>query len=203
MKKKKYALKRDLNLLPRKQGNASLLRYGLPVFFLLLLLAGAFGGGIVFFQNIKSEKLREKDELNRQIEALSTVQADYEALSREIAVLKSQIANFDDFSGEERTLSKLLGILEKACPSGIDITEAAFDHEKITLSGVAQSDREAASFAVRLRDCGLFSEINLNTVAFNDKEGAAKPRVFDLQLYYPLQLPDASPSAQPGSPQNK
>lgn len=189
---KAVLIKTDFNLYPRREGRSPFLRYGLPACLMLLVLGCALAAGIIIPRNIMADKIAERDALARQIADLSPVQAEYAALSGQIQVMKNKLEQFDRFTGEEKTLSNMLDILEQACPMGIRMDAISFDYEKITISGASRSDAEVASFAVRLRASGSFASIHINTVTPNAQTAPEQPRAFSLLLYYPVSAPEGA-----------
>jgi hypothetical protein len=197
MKKTVY-IKKDINLLFRKEGPSPLYRYGIPLVILTLCLVVVFGVGIIIPHNIRADKIYEKNELVKQIESLSYVQSEFDSLNKEAAVINNRIKRFNDFTSEKKVLIKMLNIVEQACPDSIELNEAIFDYEKIMISGVCTSDEEVASFVVKLRMSGLIAETNIDTVEFN-RGNFVKPRSFELLLYYPIEKPDVEAKADSDS----
>jgi hypothetical protein len=195
MKKAAY-IKNDLNLLPRKEGPSKFIRYGLPLIILITLLALALTAGIIIPKNMKAEKMKIAEDLSLKITDMASVQEEFSSLNLEITTLKSQMSEFEEFNSCDKTLYDILNTIEQNCPDVIKITTADFDYEKILLEGTCPSDAEVATFAVKLRSTGIFSEININTVEDEKEEDVVSVnRAFEMEIFYPVPEPEANGGA--------
>ncbi len=192
---KSVYLKNDLNLMPKREGPSTFKKNILPMIVFCAVLVAALAAGIIIPQKMLADKQKEKEELQLKTAQLSTVQAEFEQLNSEINVITNRLKIFDVFKSSGKELSDMLDTVEKACPDTVRMTEIRFDYEKIYLSGICADDAEAASFAVMLRESGLFAEVNIDTVQFenvyvDDAEQnevlSDELRAFEIQLYYPV-----------------
>ena len=156
-----------INLLPfraaRKKAN---IRRQVSIFMLSL----AFLLIIFFYYNFSlSNKI---DSLNTNIKNTKTELAKYNKINDEIAQIKKKLNNLKKKMAVMKTLeanrfepTRLLDIMTQVVvPKRMWFTRLESRGEKVKINGIALDNKTVADFMVRLEDCGLFKEVNLNTL---------------------------------------
>jgi type IV pilus assembly protein PilN len=156
-----------INLLPfraaRKKENV---RRQVSIFMLSL----AFLLIILFYYNFSlGNKI---DSLNANIKHTKTELAKYNKINDEIAQIKKKLNNLKKKMAVMKTLeanrfepTRLLDIMTQVVvPKRMWFTRLESRGEKVKINGIALDNKTVADFMVRLEDCGLFKEVNLNTL---------------------------------------
>jgi len=156
-----------INLLPfraaRKKENV---RRQVSIFMLSL----AFLLIILFYYNFSLGK--KIDSLNANIKQTKTELAKYNKINNEIAQIKKKLNNLKKKMAVMKTLeanrfepTRLLDIMTQVVvPKRMWFTRLESRGEKVKINGIALDNKTVADFMVRLEDCGLFKEVNLNTL---------------------------------------
>jgi type IV pilus assembly protein PilN len=156
-----------INLLPfraaRKKEN---IRRQASIFMLSL----AFLLIIFFYYNFNlSNKV---DRLNANIKHTKTELTKYTKINTEIAQIKKKLDNLKKKMAVMKTLeanrfepTRLLDIMTQVVvPKRMWFTYLESKGEKVKINGIALDNKTVADFMVRLEDCGLFKEVDLNTL---------------------------------------
>ncbi|MGB5747465.1 MAG: PilN domain-containing protein [Desulfobacterales bacterium] len=164
-----------INLLPfraaRKKENV---RRQVSIFMLSL----AFLLIIFFYYNFSlSNKV---DSLNANIQHTKTELAKYNKINDEIAQIKKKLNNLDKKMAVMKTLeanrfepTRLLDIMTQVVvPKRMWLTRLESEGGKVKINGIALDNKTVADFMVRLEDCGLFKEVNLNTLKSKKAQAA-------------------------------
>ena len=156
-----------INLLPfraaRKKEN---IRRQVSIFMLSL----AFLLIIFFYYN--SRLGNKVDSLNANIKHTKTELAKYNKINDEIAQIKKKLNNLKKKVAVMKTLeasrfepTRLLDIMTQVVvPKRMWFTHLESRGEKVNINGIALDNKTVADFMVRLEDCGLFKEVDLNTL---------------------------------------
>jgi type IV pilus assembly protein PilN len=156
-----------INLLPfraaRKKEN---IRRQASIFMLSL----AFILIIFFYYNFSlSNKI---DGLNANIKHTKAELAKYTKINNEIAQIKKKLDNLKKKMAVMKTLeanrfepTQLLDIMTQVVvPKRMWFTHLESKGGKVKINGIALDNKTVADFMVRLEDCGLFKEVDLNTL---------------------------------------
>ena len=142
-----------INLLPHREAKRKLKK---TAFVALLALGGTLGVGVVLviggynasrisIQNERNLVLKNANaELDKKIAAIAT-------LKQEIEALKARKQAVEDLQGDRNQPVYLLDELVKQAPSGVYLRSFKQDGQRVTLSGVAQSQERVAEL---LRNLG-------------------------------------------------
>ena len=142
-----------INLLPHREAKRKLKR---NAFVALLALGGILGVAVVLvvggynasrisIQNERNLVLKDANaELDKKIAAIAT-------LKQEIEALKARQQAVEDLQGDRNQPVYLLDELVKQAPSGVYLKGFKQDGQRVTLSGVAQSQERVAEL---LRNLG-------------------------------------------------
>jgi type IV pilus assembly protein PilN len=164
-----------INLLPfraaRKKEN---IRRQASIFMLSL----AFLLIIFFYYNFSlSNKV---DGLNANIKHTKTELAKYTKINDEIAQIKKKLNNLKKKLAVMKTLeanrfepTRLLDIMTQVVvPKRMWFTHLESKGGKVKINGIALDNKTVADFMVRLEDCGLFKEVDLNTLKIKKAQAA-------------------------------
>ena len=156
-----------INLLPfraaRKKEN---IRRQVSIFMLSLVFLLI----IFFYYNFSlSNKV---DSLNANIKHTKTELAKYTKINTEIAQIKKKLDNLKKKMAVMKTLeanrfepTRLLDIMTQVVvPKRMWFTHLESKGAKVKINGIALDNKTVADFMVRLEDCGLFKEVDLNTL---------------------------------------
>jgi type IV pilus assembly protein PilN len=156
-----------INLLPfraaRKKEN---IRRQASIFMLSL----AFLLIIFFYYNFSLGN--KVDGLNANIKHTETELAKYTKINKEIAQIKKKLNNLKKKMAVMKTLeanrfepTRLLDIMTQVVvPKRMWFTHLESKGGKVKINGIALDNKTVADFMVRLEDCGLFKEVDLNTL---------------------------------------
>ena len=156
-----------INLLPfraaRKKEN---IRRQVSIFMLSL----AFTLIIFFYYN--SRLSNKVDSLNTNIMHTKTELAKYNKINDEIAQIKKKLSNLNKKVAVMKTLeanrfepTRLLDVMTQVIvPKRMWFTSLESKGNKVRINGTALDNKTVADFMVRLEDCGLFKEVDLNTL---------------------------------------
>ena len=156
-----------INLLPfraaRKKEN---IRRQVSIFMLSLVFLLI----IFFYYNFSLSK--KVDSLNAKIKQTKTELAKYNKINDEIAQIKKKLNNLKKKMAVMKTLeanrfepTRLLDTMTQVVvPKRMWFTRLESRGENVKISGVALDNKTVADFMVRLEDCGLFKEVDLNTL---------------------------------------
>jgi type IV pilus assembly protein PilN len=136
----------------------------------IFMLSLAFLLIIFFYYNYRlSNKV---DSLNANIKQTKTELVKYTKINTEIAQIKKKLNNLKKKMAVMKTLeanrfepTRLLDIMTQVVvPKRMWFTRLESRGEKVKINGIALDNKTVADFMVRLEDCGLFKEVNLNTL---------------------------------------
>ena len=163
-----------INLLPfraaRKKEN---IRRQVSVFILslILVLLGLFG-----FNHYLGSQI---DELNDEIKRANTELNKYNEINEEIAKIKKTLENLKKKMDVIHTLElsrhapvRLMDTLTKTViAKRMWFTHLEDQEKSVKIDGIALDNKTVADFMVRLQGCGLFANVNLNTLKHKEFEG--------------------------------
>ena len=184
-----------INLLPfraaRKKEN---IRRQASIFMLSLVFLLI----IFFYYNFSlSNKI---DSLNTNIKNTKTELARYNKINDEIAQIKKKLNNLKKKMAVMKTLeanrfepTRLLDIMTQVVvPKRMWFTRLESKGGKVNINGIALDNKTVADFMVRLEDCGLFKEVDLNTLK-RKKAKAADLKSFTIScIKKPLIAPESN-----------
>jgi type IV pilus assembly protein PilN len=136
----------------------------------IFMLSLAFLLIIFFYYNFSlSNKV---DGLNANIKHTETELAKYTKINKEIAQIKKKLNNLKKKMAVMKTLeanrfepTRLLDIMTQVVvPKRMWFTHLESKGGKVKINGIALDNKTVADFMVRLEDCGLFKEVDLNTL---------------------------------------
>ena len=188
-------MKHDINLLQkRKAAQYSGKKLG-TVLLIILLFAALLYAGIALPTNmLASAKIRLSD--------LDTELANQPAIDQELAEKTLQNATLQQTAKQLETLSdsKLdaahyIEALETSLPTSAYITSIAMSDNLMSINGIVPRDEVLATFALRLRETGLFLDVYVTNSAV---ETEGKTTLFSLNATLPEYL-GASPDVVDGS----
>ena len=142
-----------INLLPHREAKrklkktafAALLALGGILGVAVVLVVGGYNASRISIQNERNLVLTSANaELDKKIAAIAT-------LKQEIEALKARQQAVEDLQGDRNQPVYLLDELVKQAPSGVYLKSFKQDGQRVTLSGVAQSQERVAEL---LRNLG-------------------------------------------------
>ena len=142
-----------INLLPHREAKrklkknafVALLALGGILGVAVVLVVGGYNASRISIQNERNLVLKDaNDELDKKIAAIAT-------LKQEIEALKARQQAVEDLQGDRNQPVYLLDELVKQAPSGVYLKGFKQDGQRVTLSGVAQSQERVAEL---LRNLG-------------------------------------------------
>ena len=142
-----------INLLPHREAKrklkktafVALLALGAILGVAVVLVVGGYNASRISIQNERNLVLKDaNDELDKKIAAIAT-------LKQEIEALKARQQAVEDLQGDRNQPVYLLDELVKQAPSGVYLKGFKQDGQRVTLSGVAQSQERVAEL---LRNLG-------------------------------------------------
>jgi type IV pilus assembly protein PilN len=196
-----------INLLPHREAKRKLKK---NAFIALLALGGILGVAVVLvvggynasrisIQNERNLVLKNANgELDKKIAAIAT-------LKQEIEALKARQQAVEDLQGDRNQPVYLLDELVKQAPSGVYLKSFKQDGQRVTLTGVAQSQERVAELLRNLTSASPWLErpdlTEVRAVALAQSKTGKKVVEFTLVvgIKRPRDKDDAKDMAKPGS----
>jgi type IV pilus assembly protein PilN len=196
-----------INLLPHREAKRKLKK---TAFVALLALGGILGVAVVLvvggynasrisIQNERNLVLKNANaELDKKIAAIAT-------LKQEIEALKARQQAVEDLQGDRNQPVYLLDELVKQTPSGVYLKAFRQDGQRVTLSGVAQSQERVAELLRNLSGASPWLErpdlTEVRAVALAQSKTGKKVVEFTLAvgIKRPREKDDAKGAARPGA----
>lgn len=176
-------IKKDINLIPKKKKVKLSLKLGL--FFGVIGILSLVFAGIYFPSSMISDKEKNIEGLEKELERYAEQAAEFDSLSGEIRRLRSIKNVFEDFFSTGKEVSEIIRVLESITPAEVIIMNYDFTQEEIIISGKADSDTTIARFENLLWGTGMFTGINLGTISSSDNK-----RMFSFSLEYDENFPE-------------
>lgn len=152
-------MKNDINLLnKRKIRTYSNKKVAVIVLVLVLLAAGMYAG-IAIPSNMLSVAKIEAAQLDSQINSSTETQQGLKEKTQKEAALSMQLAELKAIDGTRLDMEGYLDAVEKSLPTNANLTELQFTDDAVNIMGTAQSDKDVATFCLRLREQNAFKDV--------------------------------------------
>lgn len=169
----------DINLMPKKQHGKSAAPKVFAAVCVLVILGALLYVGIRIPEMIKANikeavviydaEFQQSDEISNEITQKSTYKEE----------LLTNIENFTQLDNKRRDILDILSIIEQSCPKNAFISSLNLYQTGIRLVGIAASDVDIGSFAVKLRQSNRFSKVAIvNTGVINSNQS------FDIEVEF-------------------
>jgi type IV pilus assembly protein PilN len=141
------------------------------------MLSLAFLLIVLFYYNFSLNS--KVDGLNAKIKHTKEELAKYNKINEEIAQIKKKLNNLNKKMAVMKTLeanrfepTRLLDIMTQVVvPKRMWFTRLESVGNKVRINGIALDNKTVADFMVRLEDCGIFMDVDLQTLKRNKGKG--------------------------------
>ena len=188
-------MKHDINLLQkRKAVQYSGKKLG-TVLLIILLFAALLYAGIALPSNmLASAKIRLSD-LDAEVAAQPAIDQELAEKTLRNATLQQTAQQLESLNDSKLDAASYIEALETSLPTSAYITSITMSDNLMSINGVVPRDEVLATFALRLRETGLFLDVYVTSSAVATE---GKTTLFSLNATLPEYL-GASPDVVDGS----
>ncbi|MDD3242712.1 MAG: PilN domain-containing protein [Eubacteriales bacterium] len=182
--------KRDINLLPERQGPSQGAKTGAMFATVGLVLAALCVTGILVPNGWLATVSLEKKMVDTQAAQYASVEQEFDDITAQMEAIQGQLAMVSAFREDPVILNGVLQTLEDCAPQEITLLTLHGDYEKMTITGTAPDDGRVAAMAAKLRRSGAFAAVSVDTTQSEQKqptqEGdvAVNYRMFTMTMTY-------------------
>ncbi len=158
-------MKYDINLLQkRKAVQYSGKKLGTVLIFILLFAALLYAGIALPSNMLASAQIRLA---NLDTELVSQPAVDQEQAEKTLqnAMLQQAVKQLEDLNDSKTAATHYIEALETSLPTSAYIDGITMADNRMTINGVVPRDEVLATFALRLRETGLFLDVYVNSSA--------------------------------------
>lgn len=177
-------MKRDLNLMVKRQSDAKTAKSILYLLLFLAILAALYFAATTIPGIIKTNALNQKANLEQQLSALSSTKEKFEAGTQEKKRLLDSVSLVNELEANKKDVPALLDFVEKSCPPNVMLAALRFGPDEMELDGFAETDIELSQFLLGLRENEEFKTVVV-------KQTVTDPRT--LKQFFTINLAFAQP----------
>lgn len=165
-------MKHDINLLQkRKPVQYSGKKLGV-ILLVLLLIGAALYAGIALPLNMLADAKSKLAALDAELSAESGIDQELTDKTNKNVALIQLVQQLQDISDNKESVLHYIEALEASLPTSAYISNLTMADNELTVNGIVPRDEVLATFALRLRETKLFSDVYVttSTVLTEDKE---------------------------------
>ena len=152
-------MKHDINLLQkRKAAQYSSKKMG-TILLVVLLFAALLYAGITLPSSMLASAQIKLTDLNGQLESQTQIEQELAQKTLQNATLQAQLQQLDSLSATKANVTSYLEAVESSLPTSARITSLTLSGNTMSIGGFVPRDEVLATFALRLRETGAFSDV--------------------------------------------
>lgn len=183
-------MKNDINLLTVRKETQNGSKQRTYVLFGILLAVGLLAG-IVLPARTRSAAQLELSALEHKLKAATVSQETYVETMSESMLAESQRTSLQDLHESRSDILSYLSAIEQALPSSATLAHLSLSGNLLNIAGAAPGDAVIATFCVRLRESGAFSDVFLLSSEAGEERGS-QTTMFTLSATLPTPLSGAA-----------